>query len=259
MTVTIAAVKYACDGEAVKEPHKVYNLQPSHNIFQRGELSELSALIGMPLVLEQLRPSLVQTFHSVRGSVLPGDSKKKKKKKKSEHEPPVEGERPMASYFMYGSKDGANYFPNDTAARLMVVCSNSGSTPLFLPPSKWINKVGSVLIARQDMVPLHPMHIEILKSFITAVHENLVEQSQGKGLTAKAITDTVTPQMWQAYWQMATDHMLKTGQGAQLEGVRAPFGDLDPVETRAEGGDDGHVQLSDDSDMMDYTDVGFTQ
>lgn len=267
MTVTIPSVKYACNGEAAREfeipAYKTYNLKPTHDIFQHGEVSELSHLIGMPLVIQQLRPSLLQVFRTVRsgpGGRHPEMAGGGNVKGKGGHE--RDGEVKTA-YASYDSKDGADYFPNDTAAHLMIVCSSTTTAPLFCPPAKWTDKVGSVLIARHDMVPLHPMHIEILKSFIAAVHEVLTEESQGQGFTAEAIAEKLTPGMWRAYWTMATEHMNKTGQNKQLEGVPAPFvvDDDGPITTKASrrGADEGGVHVGGDPDMMDCSDIGFTQ
>lgn len=260
MPTTIAAVKYACDGEVTEPfeiaPHTVYNLQPSAPIFQSGELSELSVLIGMPLVIDKLRPSLLEVYHNIelgpggrRPMYVPPPEHKPKKKETTTRQ---------TAYASYDSKPNANYFPNSTAAMLMVVCSDNKSTPLFCPPTEWILKVGSVLIARQDKVPLHPVHIEILQLFITAVHDHLIERSQGQRLTAQTIADNVTPELWRAYWHMVVEHWIKIGHGPKLAGVPTPFEDT-PAKTAEAHGGEADVQLGGDSDMMDCEDVGFTQ
>lgn len=259
MAPTIAAVKFACNGEAKKgfqiAPYTVYNLQEEHDIFKTGEVSEVSRLIGMELVMTPLRPSLLAVFRprEAKHRYVQGDDRKTAKIRRDF--PVQEPEMDWTAYANYGYKDGADYFPNDTAAMLMVSCSPNREAALLHPPAKWIHKVGSVLIARQDKVALHPMHVEILKGFITAVHESFTEKGKTDYLTAEIIAETVTPQMWQAYWHKATDHMRSTGQGSQLEGVPVPF---DEHAAASDDRDEGGVQVG-DSDMMDYSDVGFVQ
>lgn len=253
MPATIAAVRYACDGEASQQfssilPVKVYNLQATHNIFQYGHVSDISRRIGMPLVVEPIRPSLMEVTRRInfgpgkRGSEMPrnGDAR--------QHGPET----------AYASYDGANYFPNDTAAHLMVACSAGTDTPLLHPPREWQTKVGSVIVARQDMVPLHPLHIEVLKAFIKVLHHSLVERSEGRGITEDAINETVTPEMWQTYWKSAADLLVKEGRGSELIGVAVPF-DVPVAAEAQEDNDEGGVHINGDSDMMECSDVGFAQ
>lgn len=260
MAPKVAAVKYACNGEIAGEfeipAYKVYNLQPTHDIFEKGEVSELSRLIGMPLVLERLRPSLLKVYHAV--TYGPGGRRPQMPWKGGRKVKASGGNARKTAYASYDYKPEADYFPNDTAAKLMIACSEGKGAALLLPPSKWIDKVGSVLIARQDKVLLHPMHIEIFKAFITAIYQELTVPEKGQ-VTAGAIAALVTPEMWHAYWQMVIDHMVKTGQQNLLVGVPCPYKEPIAVEADAEDADEGGVQLGGDSDMMDCSNLGFTQ
>ncbi|KAF7197817.1 hypothetical protein HII31_00906 [Pseudocercospora fuligena] len=131
-TERVSAVRVACTGEAknaVKE-YEIYSILAIHGIFSNGAVSPLSAMVGCPLVLLKLRPSLLMPK---------GDPIKVGRK--------------------YSSKLEDDFHPNPVASTLMV------ELPSLCPPEDWKDHVGSVLIARADRKPLHMLHLSVLLGF----------------------------------------------------------------------------------------------
>lgn len=157
MSGTIAGVMIACDGERESKAVRTTLFQPinlrlDHDIFTTGTVSPLSVYIGIPLVVLKSRPSLVPT------------------------------RRGQGTSACYSSTDGAEYYKNAIAATLMLN-AHQGTTPLLVTPPEWIEKVGTVIIARQDKEPLDTVHIEVLCRFFNHLQSITSVQDIVKQLT----------------------------------------------------------------------------
>ena len=81
MAARVQCVRVACLGESSLDwihttQYSTYNIQPDHEIFRTGELSLLSMLAGVPLLLLKLRPSLLTSsvIHADRARGLSATS-----------------------------------------------------------------------------------------------------------------------------------------------------------------------------------------
>lgn len=128
------AVRVSCNGEVEKfvKKFEAYNILPEHDIYTHGELSQVSVLLGVPLLLMKLRPSLLENRPRARQQTKSG--------------------------VRYGYTQEGDFFPNTTAMYLMG--GNADTAHL------WNDRTGSILIARQDGKPLPIAHISVLVDFL---------------------------------------------------------------------------------------------
>ena len=137
---TIQVLRIACNGETTNTDHKTkryehYNLKPDHPVFTDGDISQVSELLGQPLRVLMIRPSVK------RGKPPPPDSWDQKQKWKN----PLQG---------------PEYYKNEISETLMMDLKTGGI------PWKWSDNVGCVLIAREDRQPLDQVVLEHILNII---------------------------------------------------------------------------------------------
>ncbi|CAK1357451.1 uncharacterized protein RHO25_008426 [Cercospora beticola] len=143
----IRVVRVACSGEVsvrhVKEGFDSQNAHELHPVFTQGQLSPVSELMGVPLLLMKVRPSLLR----------PKDS----------------GEAPL----QYGTEMVGEYYSNSLATRLMMRCYESADGKKSIAPlPDWKDSIGMVLVARTDRKILHPTHVKLMAAFLDLIfHE----------------------------------------------------------------------------------------
>lgn len=133
----VKAVRVSCSGEAHKRDKIkelcAYDIPDTHAVFLDGELSQFSTLLGIPLLVIKLRPSMLQ---------LP-------ERRRTDPDSP-EMTKP---HHMYGYQEAGRYFPNHVAGAFM-----AGN----VDGQHWNANVGSVLFARADMKPLETSHLHVM-------------------------------------------------------------------------------------------------
>ncbi|EME82639.1 uncharacterized protein MYCFIDRAFT_80274 [Pseudocercospora fijiensis CIRAD86] len=172
-TERVSAVRIACQGEApdaIKE-YQIYSILPTHDIFKQGEISPLSQLVGCPILVMKLRPSLL----------VPR---------------PVKKDALIKPGRQYSNKAEDRFFENPVASMLMA------EMPSLHTPTAWNARVGSVLMARVDKQPLHPLHLTILIAF------NQAAKSQSD-LSQTPFEQLLIPEYFQQYYPFAVDHIKK--------------------------------------------------
>lgn len=113
-----------------------YDVPSSHEIFSQGTISPVSQQIGLTLLIMKVFPS--------------------RKKAKSQRLRGLDGNyKPPAP--TYGYTPGGDYYPNELAGLLM-----SGDPA-------WCDKVGSIMVARQDGEPLLQEQLGFLWGFLAEV------------------------------------------------------------------------------------------
>ena len=147
---TVQVLRIACNEETRNPQHKIqpyvyYNVKPDHAVFTDGEVSPVSELLGVPLNVLMLRPSL---------------------KRGDEPRPTSWNQKAIWKNPLVGPQ----YYGNDTAATLMMDIK-TGATP-----RQWSDDVGCVLIARKDGKDLDQAHVEKLLSIIMEQRARWVAQ-----------------------------------------------------------------------------------
>ena len=137
--------------------HETYDLLRDHDVFINGELCPVSQLVGMPLFVTRLRPSLRFT------SAKTGNNTRNSRRKST---------RPLT----YGYDTDGDYYPNRIVSNLMISCNvttadgqDSDAVPQLTTPLPWSGNVGSVILARADGKDLYPHHVQVLLDFIVQV------------------------------------------------------------------------------------------
>jgi hypothetical protein len=192
----VQAIRVACDEESQKHfktiANQAYQLPTTHDIFTKGELSELSVLVGMPLLILKLRPSLLRQIRSDK--------------------------------FCWGYGVDGDFFPNTTAAQLMARCTGAtATTPLLHPPPAWNQHVGSILIVRQDGKPLYAAHMHLMIAFLTAIVH------QGGELNEQSLAVSLTPTCFGQYYDQLSQSLASSNTTSPLTEAPPLFGDLETV------------------------------
>lgn len=199
----VSAIRVACAGEArdaIKE-YQIYSILDTHEIFEKGETSQLSALVGCPLVLLKLRPSLLE-------NVVPRKVQKERIKPGKQ----------------YSHQITDRFYPNIVASTLMV------ELPALAPAAGWKERVGSVLIARKDKGPLHMLHLSVLVGFARAAAGHNREHGT-------PFEQMLTPAQFQMYYPVAVQHLqMDRSCPADVENVPPLFGELHDVSMDVETG-----------------------
>ncbi|KAK5125981.1 hypothetical protein LTR85_011336 [Meristemomyces frigidus] len=204
----VRAVKLASSGEFVpsKDQYSTLTIPSDHEIFRTGELSAVSVLVGMPLLITMFRPLLLRKTYKLK------------------HAPN-----------QYSAKTIDNFYENTTAGRLMMVCSAEDTRSLaFATPHGWQGRIGTMLVARADKAPLYPHHIKVMLDFIASVDCNEREQlkaaveAQGGTMPDKDVLDMLTPAAFRRYYMERRDtwHLEDKGSEEALWAWEpAPFTD----------------------------------
>lgn len=114
-----------------------------HHVFDEGEIIPISKIIGIPMLLSKVRPSLA--YAATRDT------------------------------FGYGLSSG--HYPNRLAEKLMVCCDprlakeDPQNAKLFETRARWLSNVGNIIVAREDRKPLYAHHLEILIEFLESVRD----------------------------------------------------------------------------------------
>lgn len=140
---TVKGVRVACIGEVKSGVASLgdCDLPPDHDVFSMGELCPISELLNIPILVSRVRPSL--RFAATRDS--------------------------------FGYDLDSSYYPNATIEALMICCDarltgdSNGASALLKTPKRWLQKVGSVVLARNDHKPLHAHHVQVLLKFIRTI------------------------------------------------------------------------------------------
>lgn len=203
---TVQAIRVACDGEAQSKqiqtkPLDLYQLQPSDDIFIVGQLSHISKLLGIPLRIRKLRPSLL----------VPRGRRFRVGVDKENRDP-----RSMKMANMFGSRADGQYHPNATASMLLVDCS---SEKFFETPIEWLNNVGCVIIAREDRQPLHPAHLTAIIGFINSYYHHGLLQNEAQ------LTQMITPNEFKGYYYYAMEEASKGNGDPDILNTPRPFAD----------------------------------
>lgn len=112
-----------------------------HDVFGCGELCPVSKLVNMPLLVSRVRPSL--QYAATRNT------------------------------FSYELSGG--HLWNVAVQKLMIRCDpilvlgKDSGAGLLKTPRRWTKTVGSVIIVRQDGVPLYAHHLKVLLGFMETV------------------------------------------------------------------------------------------
>lgn len=161
----IQAVKVAGGGDhfCPEQQHTIISIPSDHAIFDAGESSAVSKLVGVPLLIMSFRPSLLKKRYALKH--LPDQ---------------------------YSDALVGNYYENGTAAKLMMRCAtDQPRVPQFTAPREWQGRVGAVLVARADKAPLYPHHIEVMLCFVARVDcYERDEMKVGFGAEGRIVTDT---------------------------------------------------------------------
>ena len=137
----VKGVSIACDGEVRAGVNEMASCDVplNHDVFIIGEVSPVSKLIGIPLLVLRLRPAPEYTE--------------------------------VKDCFGFKLKFSESYFPNKTAGTVMMCCGLKeaddplNDTPLFDSPTRWSANVGSVIVVREDRKLLDSHHVQALLSF----------------------------------------------------------------------------------------------
>lgn len=159
----IKAIRVACSGEVSKGVKELstYNILDTNDVFTKGQLSDITNLVSIPLLVLKMRPSMLK------------------------HDPlPSTGRaRTMHGYSFRGK---AEYYPNLIASTLMAGNANRDS--------QWRDEIGSVLIARADKISLEKDHLQIILRLISDARTTAATESVEKGLRM------LTPEYFKAYY-----------------------------------------------------------
>ena len=149
-----------------------------NEIFDTGELSQASRLVGMPLILCDLG----------RGPAL------------------------ATSEIPSHNKWPEHYWRNSAAQKLMVRCHKliahvpEENIGLLQTPLDWRGKVGSVVVVRQDRKPLCPQHVKILVDFLDKILQldrpdaKAFFAAMGESFTNQDAVDMLTPGNFKDYY-----------------------------------------------------------
>lgn len=181
-SVSVQAVKIASSGE-FEHQYCIYNIPADRDIFTKGELSPVSKLIGIPLLIAPFRPSLLRKTY------------------KRKHAPD-----------QYSHKVVDEFCDNTTAGKLMICCdADEARTLPFATPQEWQGKIGTMLVARADREPLYPHHIMAMLGFVAKVdcfdREQLAAEMKANGhnTTEKHVIDRLTSTAFQEYYAELRD------------------------------------------------------
>ncbi|KAK3721889.1 hypothetical protein LTR37_002705 [Vermiconidia calcicola] len=139
----VRGVRIACSGERVAgaEAFTTHDVPLDHDVFGCGELCPVSKLVNMPLLVSKVRPSL--HYAATRNT------------------------------FSYELSGG--HYSNVAVRKLMICCDQllvqekDSGAELLKTPRRWMEMVGSVIVVRQDGVPLYAHHLKVLLDFIETV------------------------------------------------------------------------------------------
>lgn len=116
-----------------------YDIPTNHEIYDIGDLCPVSQLIGMPLLVYKVTPT-----------VLPAS-------------------RQAGIRYQFSPR----LYPNHTAQKLMIDCdaelAHRQSGELLKPTEGWKDTVGNVIVVRKDRKPLYAHHVRVLLDFMDKV------------------------------------------------------------------------------------------
>ncbi|EME46558.1 hypothetical protein DOTSEDRAFT_22608 [Dothistroma septosporum NZE10] len=188
MAARVQAVRVACIAD--------------HEIFSTGEISLLTMLAGIPLVLLKLRPSLLTT------SVMQNDRA-----------------RGVPRNIRYGHSADGKYFENPVARTLMAGNEDG--------EAHWSGQVGSILIARADQQPLNAGHIPVILGFIDDATHTIRADQDASGAA-------LSPDAFKAYYIYAMQRLMTSEQAEEWAKVPSLFADAvqteDGVKMKIDGG-----------------------
>ncbi|KAK4540478.1 hypothetical protein LTR36_009224 [Oleoguttula mirabilis] len=194
-TAPIQAVKLASgdDSWPPKDPYSTQPIPADHAIFATGELSAVSALLGIPLKVTKLRPSLLRNRYKHKGG------------------PP-----------RYSTKPVDEFFDNAMAGKLMVCCTIDDTRTLpFATLPEWQGRIGDVLVARADETPLYPHHVNTMLSFIAKVdcsdrHDLSIEmKAKGREVTEQDMIDKLLPAAFHEYYMELRETWISEDTGSE--------------------------------------------
>ncbi|KAK5693127.1 hypothetical protein LTR97_010603 [Elasticomyces elasticus] len=175
--VKVQGVRIACSGELDigVTRLKAYDVSLDHDVFHEGELCPVSKLIGMPLLISKVRPSLDYA----------------------------------ATQDTYQYSLPETHHRNSLVAKLMICCDLGDGTiehdieinALCQTFERWKN-AGSVIVVRQDRKELYPHHSKLLLKFIAFVTREVTirEISSGHEYTPKDAIKICTPGDWKDFY-----------------------------------------------------------
>lgn len=186
---TIRAVRINCLGDQKlcnRPAFESVEVLPTDPIFNNHDTSDIANRIGFPILTRRLTPN------------------------------PAWANNKDNTIFNHGSP-----FNNQDATFLHLCCDSSASGTLgwgfaFL---QWQNNVGSVLVLRQDMKPLHPLHVEALCNYCRYDIMPLFSHSMGEyapeePMTKKAVLAMICRPTFVISWYKLLDEKTKKGDKA---------------------------------------------
>jgi (2Fe-2S) ferredoxin len=146
----IMAIRLACEEERRRKYStkklEIYKIPPTHRIFNEGELSPVSALLGFPVLVLKLRPS-IRLPRAKRPELIAREK------------------------LAYGSAIDGDYFENPEVTKVMTSCDPTNGQDPTAPLAGWAERVGCVLMVRVDGKPLAEVDFEAMQSFVDAARE----------------------------------------------------------------------------------------
>ncbi|USW53651.1 hypothetical protein Slin15195_G069700 [Septoria linicola] len=146
----IAAIRLACEEERRRKYStkklEIYKIPLTHRIIDEGEISPVSAMLGVPIAVLKLRPSMR----------LPRAKR-----------PELIAREKLA----YGSAIDGDYFENPEVTKVMMSCDSRNGQDPTAPLAGWAERVGCVLMVRTDGKPLAEADFEAMQEFVNAARE----------------------------------------------------------------------------------------
>lgn len=191
----VTAVRVSCSGEAHKRDKVkefcAYSIPDTHEVFTHGELSQFSALMGIPLLVLVVRPSMLQA----------------KRRRYNERDSPIRSQ----PAHMYGYKEADKYYPNHVAAAFMAGNADG--------QEYWSATVGAVLFARTDKQPLETSHLHVMLGLLNEV--TLAASTR----SIPAAMNMLTPESFKAYYAASVDSLKALNEGEEWCD-RSPWDDV---------------------------------
>lgn len=137
----VKGVRIASSGNqsAGADRMKTVDVPLDHDVFDRGDTCPVSDMVGIPLLVSRVRPSMQYA----------------------------------ANKDTFGFDLGSNYFPNPIVQKFMICCdlklAREEDSKLFEAPKRWCKGVGSVVVVRADRKPLYVHHVRALLDFTRSV------------------------------------------------------------------------------------------
>ncbi|KAK4504193.1 hypothetical protein PRZ48_005109 [Zasmidium cellare] len=185
-----------------------YSILDTNEIYTKGELSQFSVLVGIPLLICTVRPSMLRP-----------------PKRRPIYD---DGEKPMTAANKYGYKDVDRYFPNEVAGAIM-----AGNVD---GQERWTNKVGAVLFARADKQALETSHIHVLLGLLNEATNTANTVSVDEALAM------LTPESFKTYYTKNAGFFKELAKGEDWSD-RTPWEDNEVHAAGILKEDDGDMEM----------------